>query len=397
MDRHTVLDLHIVTLLLSQVLVASSVAVVSNNKSIQTHGTAWRFPKLYGVNIESVNWESWTNEEVDRELSDIKNRGFNFVRFEVYFHRFIDLATPAFNPSRNRFFYDKLVYFLKSLDQKGLFAEPLLMEPWKFGDQMSMWWTNSTLQSTIRFFYRTFADWVRNTGVQNIVYITLWSEASYYFEWVDGYYIVNRSLASYPEANVDWRNWLSLHDISAADLTMDNINLYIDQYVSWSRTRFNEVTKLKANAVRDGWPGIPVSGEMGYSLERCGTVGPYHASKYLNLCGNASVDVLNDHDYFDSTWWSLEPYLNTSENRIMIVNEMGPPFYLGVYANDTERWWQYMEPKMNLATAKGKGFAIWSWMDYDGKPWGLKDAGFNPRPVLQLVTQWLAANKVIMP
>lgn len=228
---------------------------MSNNKSIPTHGTVWRFPKLYGVNIESVNWERWTSEEVDRELSDIKNRGFNFVRFEVYFHRFIDRATLTFSPSRNRFFYDKLVYFLKSLDKKGLFAEPLLMEPWKFGDQMSMWWTNSTLQSTIRFFYRTFADWVRNTGVQNIVYITLWSEASYYFEWVDGYYIVNRSLASYPEASVDWRNWLSLHDISAVDLTMDNINLYIDQYVSWSRTRFNEVTKLKANAVRDGWPG----------------------------------------------------------------------------------------------------------------------------------------------
>lgn len=99
---------------------------------------------------------------------------------------------------------------------------------------------------------------------------------------------------------------------------------------------------------------------MGYSLERCGTVGPYHASKYLNLCGNTSVDVLNDHDYFDSTWWGLEPYLNTGENRIMIVKEMGPPFYWGVYANDTDSWWQYMEPKMNLATAEGKGFAIWS-------------------------------------
>lgn len=360
------------------------------SQHIASHGTVIHFPKLYGVNIKYVNWEKWTNEEVDRELADIKNRGFNFVRLEVYFHRFIDWTTLTFDPLRNQTFYDKLIYFLNNLEQKGLFVEPLLMEPWKFGDYMPWWWTNSILQDRIRFFYQTYAEWLKNMGWENIVCITLWTEASCYLEWVDGYYIIEKNLQNYYEANEDWRNWLSQHGMVPVDLTMDNINSHIEQYIAWSRTRFNEVTQMKANAVKEGWSSALVGGEIGHPLERCGTVGPFHASKYLQLCAKSYVDVLNPHDYVDSTWWCLEPYLDTNEDKIIIADEIGPPFYRGVYANDTKMWWYYMEPKMELAEAKGKGFAIWSWMDYDERTWGLKDANFNPRPVLELVSGWLA-------
>jgi hypothetical protein len=278
---------------------------------------------------------------------------------------------------------------MNSLANNELFVEPVPMEPWKFGDKMEFWWTNLVLQERIRFFYKTYAEWLKNMSWNNIVYITLWSEASYYYEWADGAYVIEKQMPNYNKTNEDWKGWLSQNEITPVDLTIDNINRHIDQYRAWSKNRFNLVTEIKANAVKEGWPGSLVAAEMGYPLERCGTGPAYHPSRYLQLSAEIYVDVLSEHDYFDSTWWALEPYLESVGEKPVIANEIGPPFYLGVYANDTERWWQYIKPKMELAATTAKGFAIWSWKDYDERAWGLKDINFNPRPVLQLVSDWL--------
>lgn len=340
-----------------------------------------------------MDWENWTDKEVDREIVEIKSAGFNFVRIPVYFHRFISFETLTFSPNRSQVFYDKLVYFLNSLKNNGLFVEPVPMEPWKFGDKMTLWWTDSTLQERISFFYETYAKWCKDMGWNNIVYITLWSEASFYFEWADGAYVVDRKMPNYNETNEDWKMWLSQNGIYPVELTIDNINRYIDQYVAWSRSIFITVTQIKANAVKEGWPGMLTAGEMGYPLESCGTGPAYHPSRYLQLCAKQYVDVLCLHDYSDSTGWIMEPYLELAKGKKVVVNEVGPPFYRGIWANNTDSWWSYMKPKLELARTTC-GYAIWSWKDYDydSRPWGLKDMNFNPRPVLQLMIEWLGSS-----
>ena len=377
-------------------VLASGITQTQGSQSIQrvvsSQGNILSFPKLYGVNLVDEDWYNWADQQIDNELSEIRSSGFNFVRLEVYFHRLVDFSSLTFSPSYNQIYYEKLVYILQSLEQHGLFVEPLLMEPWKFGNVMTMWWTNQTLRSEISFFYRSFAGWLKDMSLTNIVYITLWSEASYYYEWVDGYYVITNYLANYVQANADWRSWLNQNGIEPVNLTITNIELYIDQYISWSNTRFNEITQLKEIAVEKGWPGMLVSAEMGYTNSEIGTGGSFCASEYLNCSASTYVDILNEHDYFDSTSWAMQPYLDCNYPKTVVINELGPPFYLGVYANDTTEWWYYVEPKMDLAVKKGNGFAIWDWMDYTGEGglWGLVDSNNNPRPILQLLTAWLA-------
>lgn len=347
------------------------------------------FPKLYGLNIRSTDWENWSCSEIDKELVNLKNLGFNFVRFEVYFHRLIDWTKPALYVSRNQSYYDKLLYFLRALDKNQIFSEPLLMEPWKFGDKMEWWWTNVTLQNRIRFFYKTYAEWLNDMGLKNIVYITLWSEASYYYEWTDGGYVVEKNMPNYEETNIDWKEWLRQNGKPPVDLSIDSIVSNIDQYREWSRSRFNLITQIKAKAVKEGWFSMRTAAEMGYPVEECGTGPEYHPSRYLQLCAKEYVDVLLVHDYVDNAYWMLEPYLAAAGSKIVVANELGPPFYLGVYANDTERWWRALQPKMESMSTKACGFAIWCLTDYNNEPWGLRDLSLNARPVLQLVSNWL--------
>jgi hypothetical protein len=313
----------------------------------------------------------------------------------VYFHKIVNFSNLSFDPSLNPIFYNKLLYILTAMEQKGLYVEPLLMEPWKFGNIMTMWWTNTTLQNQISFFYRTFTSWLKEIDLHNVVYITLWSEASYYLEWTDGYYVVTNNLACYSQANSDWINWLSNRGVAPVNLSLNTIKEYLSQYIDWSQTTFIKITQLKAQAVKSAWPEMLTSSEMGYpNGNQVGVGGAYCPSAYLDLCANMTVNILNDHDYFDSTWWSQTPYFNATTGRVVVCNEIGPPFFLGVYANDTQNWWYYMEPKMSMAVKYGSGFAIWTWMDYDNLPWGLNDINGEPRPVLQMIKQWLANQNI---
>lgn len=355
---------------------------------VSSYGTVSQLPFLYGVNV--FDWENWTEEQVDRELMDIHNCGFNFIRIPVYFSHFVDMNTLEFNVSRNPDYYRKLFYFMNGLEKMKFLVEPVPMEPWKFGDQMDFWWTNSILQKRIAFFYRTYAQWLKSTGYDNVVYLTVWWEATYYFEWTDGACILQNGYYCYNETNEDWKNWLSQQGLQPVDLTIDHINEYLDQYITWSRDRFNLITKIKAEAIREGWSSCRLAGEIGYSMERPGTGAPYHASRYLQLCAEPYLDVLCEHDYFDTISWALEPYVEAIQGKPVVINEIGGPAYLNAWANNTNEWWSYLEPKLEFVANQTKGFAIWCWKDYDDRPFGLKDMNFNPRPVLQLVSNWLS-------
>lgn len=397
MKRHAVsLETFLLVVALSlSILPIHTIVEMSKSKSLRSSGVIqYKPPDLGNIAIYGINlayWQEWTLEEIDRELTDIGSRGFNFVRISIYFHRFIDWQAMEFIPSRNQAYYEKIIYFMSKAAENGLLVEAAPMEPWKFGDDMPWWWTNSTFQERISFFYETYSRWVRDMGWWKIIpYITLWWEATYYMEWVDGYYVVLHGLQNYAETNKDWKDWLSQHGVTPTNLTFDNMGMYLDQYISWSRDRFNLITQLKANAVKKGWPSAHVGGEIGYKESRAGTGPAYHASKYLQLSAKFYVDVLNPHDYFDSTSWSLEPYLNATAGRIVIANEIGPALYAGIDANNATAWWNNMRPKMELLANNGTGFVIWNWMDYDARAYGLKDINFNPRPILQFVTEWIA-------
>jgi len=359
--------------------------------NIASKGDPWKgAPFLYGVN--TFDWETWNTTTVERELREIRDVGFNSIKIPLYYNRFIEWNLLKFDPSLNQDYYEKVVFFMNEAKQLGLLVEAVPMEPWKFGDSMEHWWTNEIFQQKIYFFYNSYAQWVKDMEWDHIPFISIWWEAHGYLEWVDGHYVLEHSLQSYDETNNDWRNWLSSHDIIPVDLSYSTIDVYIVQYQEWSRIRFNQITQLKINAVKEGWSNVTVGGEIGFALSEVGWGGPWNPSQYLLMSAKSVLDVLLPHDYFDVTWWSLEPYLDNAEGKIIVCDELGLPLYTGVGAYDTDEAWTYIEPKLEIMINRGNGFYYWAWKDYDSRDYGLKDINFNPKPILQLMKNWLSAN-----
>jgi hypothetical protein len=350
------------------------------------------FPKLKGVNIN--DWQGWSQDDVDRELADVKNRGFNFVRLPVWFHRFFNIENQVVDPSMDPETYNKFVSMMNYMKDNRIWVSLVPMEvgglTWL---ETSFWWTNPKLQSVVQAFYRVFVEWCKDMGWTNILYISVWWEASFYTYWYDGYYVIENQLPNYNEANADWRSWLSEHDVTPVDLTNDTINTYISQYTAWSRDRFNMITKLKSDAIKAGWPGIKTGGEIGFAGNP--TWSPsWHPAAYLQICAAPYLDVLTFHDYMPDTSYAIEPYLATApSSKPIVMEEVGAPWWspYNLDATKTDGWWNNVRPKMDKMYAEADGFAIWSWKDYSSNPTplGLKDLNFNSRPILSLVEQWL--------
>jgi hypothetical protein len=364
---------------------------IETNASIRSRG--YIFPKLKGINIFFDDWRTWNYSIVDREITDIKKLGFNFVRTGIQFYRFYDFSERIVNRSLDVKYYDLTVYFMNSVKNNGLYISVVPIEGGRLGEyEKEYWWPSPFLQNQLEGYIRVFSEWCKSMGWTNIIYISIWWEPSWYWSWYDGAYVVQNNLSSYPEADIDWRKWLNSHGTDAKPLSIESINEYIDQYIEWSRDRFNQITQLKVNAVKEAWEWVLVGGEIGWINGTSVDLPAYHPSLYLRMSAEPYIDVLCLHDYTMNVKVKIIPYLaSTPRSKPRVLEEVGPP-YSSVDATNTTEWWDIVKPKIDLVCEESRGFAIWVWRDYDGRKLGLKDADFNSRPILRLVTDWISHN-----
>ncbi|GAH11388.1 unnamed protein product [marine sediment metagenome] len=78
------------------------------------------FPKLKGVNIFLEDWETWTYEDIDREVADLVTRGFNHVRTAVYFERFYNVTTRQIDLVSWAEYREKAIHLMNALKQAGI-------------------------------------------------------------------------------------------------------------------------------------------------------------------------------------------------------------------------------------------------------------------------------------
>ena len=382
------------SLLSTSFLVYPSASSLSTSKSVTTSGIISQtanLPILKGINIFIEDWITWSLEVVEREVDDIKSRGFNFVRTGIMFYRFYDFNNKIVSPSLDPTCYNSTVAFMNTLKKNGLY---LSVVPLEWGDYMYYlkrdWYTNSFFQGIISDYYQAFSGWCRGMGWDNILYTSLWWEPEFYCEWYDGYYTLENNLPVYSQANADWRSWLSSRGKASEDLTLASINNNVGLYVLWSREVFTNITKLKSDAVKRGWTGMKVGSDVGF-VNNPNNSPMYMPDAYLNLTASQYLDVIEFHDYFPPGY-ADSPFVNAAKSlyKPIVMAEVGASWWLGIDATTTAEWLSNVEPKMELMVNEGNGFAIWAWRDYSDFAWGMKDINFIPRQVLSNITEWFA-------
>jgi hypothetical protein len=396
-------------LILFTFLNSSSGYPLRSVETIQTSGTVSYFPKLKGINIFVDDWMSWSYSEIDQQVADVANAGFNFVRTGIYFAKFYDFATEQVNRTKGAWAYDQTVHFLNALKANGLLVSVVPMETNELSQlQNEYWYSDSYYQSVLHSYYYNFARWCYQMG-WNIVYMSVWWEPISSDNWHDGAYSLQNSLSNFAEADNDWKTYCAEHNYTVADLSMTGSQPIqwrptLWYYDNWSRQVFNEVTQIKAEAVKQGFPGMLVGGEIGLVGD------PYNAdewtaqfylgaienqSRYPNkvvvpsLCAEPYVDVLELHDYFDSVQTEVASYLSYPTSKIKVMAECGPSDYSTSGPDNLTSWWNMIEPKMDAFGQQAGGFAYWAWKDYDARHLGLEDINFNPRPALTTISTWM--------
>lgn len=193
-------------------------ATVKSSGSIFYNST---FPKLKGINIFVDDWMNWSYSEIDQQIPDVAKVGFNFVRTGIYFTKFYDFATEQVNRTKNAWAYDQTVHFLNALKAYGLFVSVVPMETDELSQlQNEYWYSDSYYQSVLRSYYYNFPSWCYQMGWNNIVYISVWWEASSANPWHDGVYSLQNSLPNFAEANNDWKTYCAENNYTVGDLSM---------------------------------------------------------------------------------------------------------------------------------------------------------------------------------
>jgi hypothetical protein len=378
-------------------------------ETVQASGTISYFPKLKGINIFVDDWMTWSYNEIDQQMADVANAGFNFVRTGIFFTKFYDFATEQVNRSKGAWAYDQTVHFMNASKTNGLLVSVVAMETGELSQlQNEHWYSDSIYQSALQAYYYNFAKWCCQMGWSNIIYISVWWEASSADPWHDGLYSLQNSLPNFAEANNDWKSYCTEHNYTASDLSMTGSQPVqwrptLWYYGNWSRQVFNEITQIKAEAVKQRFPGMLVGGEIGlvgdsYNADEwtpqfyLGAV--ENQSQYPNkvvipsLCAESYVDVLELHDYFDSVQ-EVMLYLSYPTSKLRVMAEFGPSDYSTSGPDNLTSWWNIIEPKMDAFWHQANGFAYWDWKDYDARHLGLEDINFDPRPALTTISTWM--------
>jgi hypothetical protein len=367
------------------------------------------FPKLKGINVFFEDWWGWSNDEIDGEVADIKARGFNFVRTGILFTKFYDFATKQIDPTEWADYRQKTIYFMNALKAAGIYVSVVPIETDELMTaQNQHWYTNPDYRDMLYWYFYSFAKWCKDQGWNNILYISVWWEAYSADPWHDGIYSLQHSLLNFAEANEDWRTYCAENGYPVADLAMDGDNRIqwrptLWHYYKWSRQRFNQITQLKVNATKEGYPEMLVGGEIGvvgdpfpadewtpqFYLGAVEDESKYPEKVLINdLCAEPYVDVLELHCYFDDQR-EVIPYLEYPSTKPKVLGELGPRDYMTSGADNLDVWWGIVRPKMEVFMEQGNGFAYWAWKDYDARPLGLKEINFNPRPALDRMTNWM--------
>ena len=385
-----------------------SVVVPSNGSIIKQHE---EFPKLKGINLFVYDWMNWTTLQIDQQISDIKKAGFNFVRTGICFADFYNFTTREINTnSDTKWAYDLSIHFMNDLKAQGLFVSVVPMETGFLATQQNEhWYTNKNYQSFLSNYYFDFSNWCNEMGWTNILYISIWWEASSGEPWHDGIYSLRNSLPNLAEVNKDWISYTNNQNFTTQELSFNGsqpVNWRPTRwyYEDWVRGVFEEITKLKADAVRSGWPGILVGGDIGFIGTPNG-IGVYpqfylgnieNKSAYPDvlsipsLCAASYIDVIELHDYFDTPDVAITDFLSYNTSKIKVLAEVGPNNYYIKGPDNQTLWWSIVEPKMSVSYMQANGFAYWDWKDYDERPLGLVDINFKPREALSTLSSWMS-------
>lgn len=232
-------------------------------------------------------WGNYKPQEVDGNLSLIKDMGFNAVTVHV--------SMRSFSSSERQYSTTKIGYlldFLTRCKNKGLYVvlrtpdwastSGWVYEQWKKND----WFLNETFIQTQEYFLHNLTKAIVDNSLQDVIAgVDLWAEAEKKYNFLGIYDDRLDTSAILPVAEANWRSWLknryssvddlnvywSANPTSASSLdevpfpTEDQLSNFgeprLVDYRKWMDENFYKVTKRRRDALKKYYD-FPASGSI---------------------------------------------------------------------------------------------------------------------------------------
>jgi len=179
---------------------------------------------FHGVDVFSF-WYTWDEAIIQREVYRMHDAGINYIRLFLDWNR-VEPSPGQFSEATKK----NIETFLRTADSLDIWIELVPVGNWGgwvYNLYRDHWWTDAEAREANERYFSEIGRWLDSLAVDNIFYVSVMQEGSWYFDWFDPF-TENRWGSGYPGegsrrgADADWRSWCARRKLP--DISFDSAN-----------------------------------------------------------------------------------------------------------------------------------------------------------------------------